>query len=554
MKDKEIFFLDEEYTNNKEFMYVYNIINEDLYYVTDEKDEPYTTYNTIPIKSQNLKETLLKISKNNLPPILKFKIHDFLWVYYREFESSLKAFNGFCDIILNESETKDHSSLFYRCLSIYLTTKNKENDKQMKKLFIFQIEDNKINENYIHLNLLKKSYEYKFFTNVEIIQLLENQIELLEKGTNYSLILDYLDYNKKLLNKKIPIDAEKISNIIRKKADIHIKYANNENNNLFNRVHELKLAINELKNIENTVEERCLLQQKLLELEKKSFKGMHKFEITINISETVEEYSRILGKLTLEERFYYFILFCQLLKFDELVNQVKLKEQGSLSHIWFNNIRFDKNGRQIAIFPNFNDALNEVKPNLMLAYTDRYCVQLSSFLVQHIIYITSIHNFTDYVFENELKKIVESSCFIPIKRKESFIKGLMLGFKGDFSSSMHILAPQIENAVRVLAMECGDSIVKIDVNKTEEFLSLDSLLKGSKLNECVDEKVIYYIRMAFVSPFGFNMRNDISHSLLNDDDFNNTKSYYIWWLVLRICLEFSSLKYEFESKINKKIK
>ena len=58
--------------------------------------------------------------------------------------------------------------------------------------------------------------------------------------------------------------------------------------------------------------------------------------------------------------------------------------------------------------------------------------------------------------ESDVKKIVDVSCAIPEGRKESYTKGLMFGFSGDFfDGAKYPDFPQIENAVRYLAVKCG---------------------------------------------------------------------------------------------------
>ena len=70
--------------------------------------------------------------------------------------------------------------------------------------------------------------------------------------------------------------------------------------------------------------------------------------------------------------------------------------------------------------------------------------------------------------ESDVKKIVDVSCAIPEGRKESYTKGLMFGFSGDFLTALSILIPQIENAVRYLAVECGEPVYNMNEEGIEE--------------------------------------------------------------------------------------
>ena len=70
--------------------------------------------------------------------------------------------------------------------------------------------------------------------------------------------------------------------------------------------------------------------------------------------------------------------------------------------------------------------------------------------------------------ESDVKKIVDVSCAIPEGRKESYTKGLMFGFSGDFLTALSILIPQIENAVRYLAVECGEPVYNMNEEGIED--------------------------------------------------------------------------------------
>lgn len=87
--------------------------------------------------------------------------------------------------------------------------------------------------------------------------------------------------------------------------------------------------------------------------------------------------------------------------------------------------------------------------------------------------------------ESDVRKIVEASCVIPVDRKESYTKRLMLGFSGDFLAALSILIPQIENAVRYLAIECGEPVYNMNEDGIEENKTMHAVLKldGVKISQ-----------------------------------------------------------------------
>lgn len=81
----------------------------------------------------------------------------------------------------------------------------------------------------------------------------------------------------------------------------------------------------------------------------------------------------------------------------------------------------------------------------------------------------------------------------------------------------------------------------------------DYVTKGVK--ESLDEDLIFALNTIFCSKFGFNMRNNVAHGMLDDQAFQSFKALYIWWFALKFCYLFcGKLQEENRSKINKKLK
>lgn len=69
------------------------------------------------------------------------------------------------------------------------------------------------------------------------------------------------------------------------------------------------------------------------------------------------------------------------------------------------------------------------------------------------------------------------------------------------------------------------------------------------------KNLIFALNTIFCSKFGFNMRNNVAHGMLDDQAFQSFKALYIWWFALKFCYLFcGKLQEENRSKINKKLK
>ena len=82
-----------------------------------------------------------------------------------------------------------------------------------------------------------------------------------------------------------------------------------------------------------------------------------------------------------------------------------------------------------------------------------------------------------------------------------------------------------------------------------------TILELEGVKESLDEDLIFALNTIFCSKFGFNMRNNVAHGMLDDQAFQSFKALYIWWFALKFCYLFcGKLQEENRSKINKKLK
>ena len=115
----------------------------------------------------------------------------------------------------------------------------------------------------------------------------------------------------------------------------------------------------------------------------------------------------------------------------------------------------------------------------------------------------------------------------------------MAGLDYDFLTSLSILIPQVENAVRCLAEECGDLIYNINDEGIEELKSFNAILDLPCLNDCMERTVIFNLKAVFTSKYGLNMRNEIAHGTFDDEEFNSCMAIYTWWFIFKLCAIFS---------------
>lgn len=113
-------------------------------------------------------------------------------------------------------------------------------------------------------------------------------------------------------------------------------------------------------------------------------------------------------------------------------------------------------------------------------------------------------------------------------------------FANDFASCLHILVPQLENALRLMLPKLGLSTSVInDVGSVKE-KTLGAILREPKIIELLGEPMLYNIRSLLEDKRGDNLRNDIAHGLISYEHCTkNNANALVCIYILLLRLKFS---------------
>jgi hypothetical protein len=198
-----------------------------------------------------------------------------------------------------------------------------------------------------------------------------------------------------------------------------------------------------------------------------------------------------------------------------------------------------KDGRLVAKIPaieyNGDSKDNEKNEKAILGHIiSRYNLNISFKVHAHILPALEVirleHGLTIDYFEN----ITKHSPIIPKGYKNNFAKGLFHGYNNDFTSALYILTPQIETLVRYHLKQSGVNTINKDKNGIETENGLNTLIKYKEFAMIFEHDVAFEIEALFCSSFGYNVKNNLSHGLLNDDESSSIYSIYAWWFCLKI--------------------
>jgi hypothetical protein len=148
------------------------------------------------------------------------------------------------------------------------------------------------------------------------------------------------------------------------------------------------------------------------------------------------------------------------------------------------------------------------------------------------------HEFTLEAITNFLS----DNPIVPSGRLESFAKGLLAGFQGDFLTAAHILTVQFEESVRHLLRQEDVITSGFGVDRTQYERNLNNFLDPSHdtyrepILHLFGEDLAFQLHALLVDKRGANLRNEVAHALLPDQAYFQPPSRYFWWLVWHLII------------------
>ncbi len=138
-------------------------------------------------------------------------------------------------------------------------------------------------------------------------------------------------------------------------------------------------------------------------------------------------------------------------------------------------------------------------------------------------------------FENLCVDYLFRSPIFEEDKKPIIGLGVKEYLNGNHMTAVHLLIPQIENAVRVLLEKKGGSVLTARGGGFP-LKVLDRLLSDPLLVQVLGEDIVLYFRVLLVDPRGWNLRNRVCHGLCSAGEFAPLMSDRIIHVLLCLAL------------------
>ena len=174
--------------------------------------------------------------------------------------------------------------------------------------------------------------------------------------------------------------------------------------------------------------------------------------------------------------------------------------------------------------------------NLAYYFTRRYFPVIRIIMLDPVIQgLEIIRKEYNNIKEDDWMIILQQSI-IPQERLKSFSEGFYNWFHKNNIAALSILLPQFENLIRYLIQDSKDTAVYRNKEKKQEEESFKNNFNNEIIENKLGQDLVFRFKVLLFADGGFNLRNNIEHGLLADEDFSNPKSDYRVLFMLKVVL------------------
>ncbi len=481
-----------------------------------------------------LQQVLPKIKDNEL----KARVADTLWVLkhgkaQEHAKNAIEAYLISADTLLEES-WHDVWERLARAIRIFDNLRLLDENKCPKKINVPQKISEYIESSTTPPHLVMRLIELLHATyrpyNDEHVKILENIATTYESEPDYHMAKNVWDLAASLYKR-----AENTDEAIRcqvKAAETYVSLANDKEKaqppSYLHVSGFLESAVKAYRAIPSENKRSVELYKRLLDAQSKTPDEMHVIPFEIKFSDDeIKLYTDQVSGRNIGTALCNFAFIEEPPRLEEMKKQLENLEQGFSFRSLAPSQSIDRKGRIVGSSSIHNSP--ESKMHRDIAPLHRSHVVIGA-LAPALQQIRLEHN----ISLSDWKSMIKDHPFIPPKRVDAYALGLFHGFHGDFISAAHILIPQIENSIRYLLDNQGEPTSKQLRDGTQEDNNLNKTLESEELKKLFSKDLIFDLQGLLIKKEGENLRNNLLHGRMDDDELFQPKMVYLYWLTLHI--------------------
>ncbi|MGH7889633.1 MAG: DUF4209 domain-containing protein [Thermodesulfobacteriota bacterium] len=148
--------------------------------------------------------------------------------------------------------------------------------------------------------------------------------------------------------------------------------------------------------------------------------------------------------------------------------------------------------------------------------------QMSQNMSLSAVFLRSVLESLIAKFDLSAKKLVDYLYISPIFRKdkkEIIETGLKVYLENNHLVAIHLIIPQIEDAIRNFVEMTGGSVLKSSRSGGFHLKTLDELLRDPRVDAVFEEDTALYLLVLLTDPRGWNLRNNVCHGTSPIENF-----------------------------------
>ena len=493
-------------------------------------------------------DTELKVLNNldwtRLPHVLKAHIYDVIWLCNHKYEAAKTAAEVYFGLY-HEWFDEVHwvQCVDYISRAIELAAKIGIKDK--KEYYLTEVYNDVVRLNgddtsSLSISLIELIIDQNYSCGLNaLLPLVDRLISKNLGRLSTAHIVEQAYYMKADLYKKLkdPISENSVyvqyADVLMQGAEMLVKAQNGEgtvdNRNWFMAENDIKKAIGLFQN-HGAPEKAVNAQKRLVEIQKVAIKHIPMHEFKYDVSEYYKEFCKEYENHNIHELIWD-VIFAFGFQNKQKIREDVTKNSSPISSL-FPMQMLGSEGQTEFVLPGLQlDDENNILLHMYHKAREYEMIQGQTVGVWFIQYFRKLD-----LQEADLDLIFENNPIIPKGQEKDVQRGVYYGLTGHMSDALDKLAPKVENIIRNLAEICGDLTIYYDSKEgVQQKKVLSQVFIGEKLNECIEENILFTFDGLLQQKAGSNIRNRIGHGLNTEAECSTGDCIYFVMIVLKFC-------------------